>query len=749
VINVVVVAAVRPEWTNLLAAVEGLRQAGAAVRVACAFDPSGLPTDGLAGVRRLAVDLGRLRDGRRPRRFTPAWAWLVVRNKLVRARIRRSSLPLRTWLLARYDPWIREHAARADALVALEQRGVYAVWRLARENDRAAAMLGMEPLRTVAGDLQCVELISGKGRLRHRTAAEVPGAWGSALATFGRSRRVQLLTAAPRVVRTLRRLRAVTEAESVAGMALAEGPDRETASWLRLEMTAAQITAAVEPQYPLAAMTSDVLAGSDDHVRAGQIDTAAELAISVAEAIFNRELHAEVRWSPLTDDPVGFLAPLRSSLTFRALAAPAGSLRAEVASDRTATPAMPADLATPPSETADDAFGLPRLLVVSDGNLHFAKGILDDLTHPARAALRCLMLNEEVGRFGRRDTTSMIADRLGEAIGCPVPDLEPEEAELLRWPDTVFVDWCDNAAMWALLHVPREVRLVVRLHSIEALSHQPHMMDWSRVSDLIFVGAHVRDFMLRAIPTMARAGQVHVLPNEMRLARFAQPKRPLAAWTIAMVGWGQKVKDAAWALEVLSRLRAIDLRWRLMLIGRDFADSQTISGARYREHFRERIQRDDVRDGVVYVAHTDDLPEVLRDAGFVLNSSLRESFGVGLCEGAASAAVPVVRDWPLYTAYGGARAVYPSEWVVGDVDEAVRRIVEHTPEPARQEAGILAQEHVAATFDWTVVAPRYRSVLLGKKLDRTAQTRRRIPAGTRRQTGRNASSPLAGGATNS
>jgi glycosyltransferase involved in cell wall biosynthesis len=745
VINVVVVAAIRPEWTNFLAAAEELRRTGAVIKVACAFDPTGLPTHGLAGVHRLAMDLSVMRDGRRPARFTPAWAGLVVRNQLVRVRMRRASAPVRTWLLARYDPWIRNNTPDLDALVALEQRGVYAVWRLARKND-TAAVLGLEPLRAACEDLRFVELISGKGRLPGKSAADVPASWSSALKTFGRSRRWQLLSAAPGVVRTLRRLRAATEADSLARLALAEEPDPDTVSWLRLELTATQLTAAVEPEYSVAAVTSEVLKVADAHLRAGRLDRAADLAVSVSETIFHRELHAEVEWSPLTDNPDAFLAPLRASLTFQALTAAANSLDTEVSGLETAPVAGPGALIR---ERVVDRLRRHRVLVISDGNLHFAEGILQDLEDTAGVELRRLMLNEQETRFGRRDTMSMIVDRLGEATARPVPQPETEDAELLRWPDTVFVDWCDNAAMWTLLHVPRDVHMVIRLHSIEALSHQPHMMDWSRVSDLIFVGAHVRDFMLRAVPTMARAGRLHVLPNEMRLVRFARPKTADAARTIAMIGWGQKVKDAAWALEVLSGLRATDERWRLMLIGRDFADSQTTSGARYRDQFYERVQRRDVRDGVVYVPHTTELPEILRDAGYVLSASLRESFGVGLCEGAASGAVPVVRDWPLYAAYGGARAVFPSEWIVADVGQAIGRIAEHASDPARQQAGERAQAYVVEAFDWPVVAPRYREVLLDERRFRTADTLRRSPAGTRRQIGRSSAKPLAGGATNS
>jgi glycosyltransferase involved in cell wall biosynthesis len=717
VINVLVVAAVRPEWTNFLAAAEQLKQAGATVRIACAFDTTGLTTDGVAGVRKLTVSFGPLRDGRRPRRFTPPWAWLVIRNRVVKARVRRAPIPLRTWLLARYDPWLREHAARADVLVALEQRGVYAVWRLARKNQAAVAVLGLKPIQAAAEDLRAVELMAEKGHLRIRTAAEVPSAWRSAMATFGRSRRGQLLASAPRVVRTLRRLKALAEAESVARSALAEDLPPDTAAWLRLELTATQLSAVIEPEHRLSSVVGEVLSVSDAHVRADRLDEAAELAVSVAETVFHRELHAEVDRSPLADEPETFLAPLRSSLTYRALAAPAGSLRDELALRTEERHSEHADeIATPAFRPVTGSSR--RILVISDGNLHFAEGILVDLEAHAQVETRRLMLREQGPHFPRRDTASMIVDRIGESFGRRVPAMDAADTERLRWGDTVFVDWCDNAAMWALLHVPRDVRVVVRLHSIEAFSHQPHMMDWSRVADLIFVGAHVRDFMLRAVPTMSHAGRVHVLPNEMRLARFALPKRAGAERTLAMVGWGQKVKDATWVVELLATLRARDDRWRLMLIGRDFADSQTTSGARYRELFRDRIGQDDVRDGLVFIPYTDDLPEVLRDAGFALNASLRESFGVGLCEGAASGSVPVVRNWPIYAAYGGGRSVFPADWVVSDVDEAARRILEHSNDAVRQRAGEAARDYVVKTFDWPVVAPRYRDIFLDTRSQR-------------------------------
>jgi hypothetical protein len=83
-------------------------------------------------------------------------------------------------------------------------------------------------------------------------------------------------------------------------------------------------------------------------------------------------------------------------------------------------------------------------------------------------------------------------------------------------------------------------------------------------------------------------------------------------------------------------------------------------------------------------------------------------------EGAASAAVPVVRDWPFYAGRpNSARTLYPEGWVVGSPEEAAQRILRHTAtEEAWQEAGKLAAEHALAVWDWPVVRGHFERLLL-------------------------------------
>ena len=83
-------------------------------------------------------------------------------------------------------------------------------------------------------------------------------------------------------------------------------------------------------------------------------------------------------------------------------------------------------------------------------------------------------------------------------------------------------------------------------------------------------------------------------------------------------------------------------------------------------------------------------------------------------EGAASGAVPVVRDWPFFAGRpNGARTLYPPGWVVGTPEEAAERILEVTAtEESWREAGARAAEHAMTCWDWTVVAPRFDRLIL-------------------------------------
>ncbi|MCP3817696.1 hypothetical protein NLX86_05975 [Streptomyces sp. A3M-1-3] len=112
---------------------------------------------------------------------------------------------------------------------------------------------------------------------------------------------------------------------------------------------------------------------------------------------------------------------------------------------------------------------------------------------------------------------------------------------------------------------------------------------------------------------------------------------------------------------------------------------------------------------------SDDVPGVLTGIGVILSSSVREGCHVGLMEGAAAGAVPVVRDWPFVAGRpNSARTLFPGDWVVATPQEAAERILAVTASEERWlKEGSLASEHALPQWDWPVVRQTYDRLLLG------------------------------------
>ncbi|WP_020575199.1 glycosyltransferase family 4 protein [Actinopolymorpha alba] len=711
-------------WSHVAEYAERLATSGFVVRIASAYDPRPPATPRAAVSRRLRMSLTGRRNGVAPPRFSPRWSKVVVRNLVVRGCVRVGSPAQRTWLLARYDPWFRSTARNADIVLVADDEAAPAA--------RHAAVLGQDP-PILSIDDPALEAVLIRARaamplqrvLRTGRPANGPGdlleAWKTVESHPGDPYLRGFVVNAVRLVQALRRTNVFEAAEALARSAINLSTPRPVQDLLRLELLTSQIAQGEYPAGELATVIRDVLSRADDALRDGRTDEVAQTVLQVVEVVFHRELHADVLSSPLVSNPVDYVAPLYDSLTFRTLGARAGSMEGVLSAaarnrrnagwpEPPAKADAPAVAEAPPRVRGRSA----RLLVVTGDYPHFTEGIIRTLEDDDEIDVRVLRPRSPASPPRRTHRHHLITDRLDDALGRPVDPVGEEDAELLGWADTIFVDWCDNAAQWVALHAPARARLVVRFHSLEAISHQPHMIDWSRVSDVIFVGHHVRQVVERAVPGLVRVGRIHVVPNEMRLERFGLPKPVGAERTIAMVGWAQRVKDPLWALEVLARLRGTDPLWRLLLIGRDFSSRQHLGALRYRDEFRDRARADDVRDGLEYVGYTADLPEVLRGAGFILSASRREGFPVGTTEGAASGAVPVIRDWPMYAGYDGARGIFPAEWVVDSPDEAAARILAYADLDKRDEAGRAARKFVVERFDWSVVRPRFRGILLGR-----------------------------------
>ncbi|GFH34114.1 glycosyltransferase [Streptomyces pacificus] len=714
--EVLLIAAAKPQLGVLADSVRRFNSHGARVRLAGTFHLES-SSEEIA-----ALDLTELHQ--LPRSLTH-------RSQALRRKARTSTVGMRVWLQARRNPWLRSHARGADVLVALDPGAVYTVWRLSQYNRSAEALFGLTPA------LKAVERLGARGVAARRPVLPPLGALArdvrrsvdglpAALLRTATARPVMRSTVGARLWRGAvtapglpTRVRTVTAryvAEGMqwagrtsgAAMVLADAASRTRDPALRAQLldegATKELSNGVAPRHLDRALAA-LLSHADGEFAAGRPGTAAAALDRALVLAFHRVLHIDQLSSPLAVDAEGFVAPLHGAETMRELSRGQGRR-------------------TPP-ERAPGHRPL-RLLVTTSANDNFLHHVLEHFGNHPDVELRYLDLAaskhlKRIAWAGRR----MLEDRLSGGTS----DFQEEVERLMRpyldWADTVFLDWSVGPAPILTTIDPGTTRIVVRLHSYEAFTRWPHMTDFSRVDDLVFVAPHVRDLVTSLVPQLrgGQAPRTHILDNAMDLTAFARPKPAEARFDLGLIGVGQVAKDPRWAVDVLERVRRHDDRYRLVMVGGDM-DAKTSRATReYRRAFEKEIAALSESGAVVRRGPTDDVPSELAGIGTILSSSVREGCHVGLMEGAASGAVPVVRDWPFYAGKpNGARTLYPEDWVVGSPEEAAERVLQTTAtEEAWREAGKLAAEHALSVWDWSVVSRQFDKLLLEGDRDAPAQ----------------------------
>ncbi len=706
--DILLIAANRPEPGVFTDAVSALRELGATVRLAVGFE-LGDEDEALA---RAGVELHQL-----PPTFHG-------RSSVVRREAEHVTPGERLWLRSAPDGRLRSLAREARMLVALDADAVYMVWRLARRHRGARALFGVLPaVRAVRCDLDLTPanrfraalpspaVLAGDAR---RAARRLPGN----LVRAGTVRRVMRTPAGARMWRSLVALPALPQrTRATLGRHVAEGmhwagrpsgaaltllesghrvADLELRTALYDEAAKAEIGAGLAPR-ALPDAVAAWLRLADRRLAEGDRIEAATALHNALPLAFHRSVHIDRLTSPLADDVHGFTGPLLAS---RALDTVAAAARGR------ATPA-----AAPPADRP------LRLLVVTSTNANFLQLVLEEYANRPDVELRFLDLsqNKELSTISWSHWR-ILADRL-DAYTAYRNRVERAMRPHLDWADTVFLDWCTGPAAMLTTIDPGTARVVLRLHSYEAFTRWPLLVDFSRVDELLFIGDHLRELCTSYVPQLAGGGApaMRVLHNAVDLTPFARPKSDDARFTLGLIGVSQVVKDPMWALDVLERVRAHDERYRLVIVGNMISPETSRAAHDYRAVLDARLAPLERIGAVERRAQTDDVAHCLTDIGVILSSSVRESRHLAVVEGAASGAVPVVRDWPFFSGQEhGARTAYPPEWVAADPEEAAHRILRTTSDPERWRAeGEECAKHALSTWDWSVVRRDFDEVLTG------------------------------------
>ncbi len=447
-----------------------------------------------------------------------------------------------------------------------------------------------------------------------------------------------------------------------------------------------ELTAGRRPD-DLAATLTRILERADAALARGDLDWTTEWFDEALQLAFHPTVHHSYASSPVLAAPEDFLAPFRESETGRRLLLAPDPVRAEHAGGPRALAACHSSWTF--LDRLVEATGAPT------GPLSWSRLDLAALPPDQRPAHRRAVRAR--ARFALTGERPAVPDHL---------------ARHLESTDTLFVEWGAYPFAWLSLMDLGSTRLVCRLHRYEGMTPYPLLADFANVDEMLLISPSVRDALAAATPRLAQAHRVSTVRNPHDYTRFTTTKEPGAERTLIQVGWATPVKDVLFTLDVLESLRQEDPGWRLILVGPRPAHSVARDEA-YACEAEARIA--DLGDAVEVLGRRDDVPDLLRRAGFILSSSRHEGTHESVAEGAAAACVPVVRAWPDAERWaGGARSIYPETWIVADREAAARRILDHAEPTARERAGLEASAWVAEHLRPEDVPAPYVDAVLGR-----------------------------------
>lgn len=358
--------------------------------------------------------------------------------------------------------------------------------------------------------------------------------------------------------------------------------------------------------------------------------------------------------------------------TARALGAYSRALRVDPNDSRTRNIAMQFCLEEGLLEPGRKLLGRQQnsdsLTAQSVAEIHRWQEILDQSgtvieTEPTEAILKPKIANFKIAFFANhRAFINDIIESLAtdNEVRLFEGDSLDQISELMDWADIAWFEWCDNLIIEAT-SLPKKCKIICRLHSYEAFTDMPSKVDWSRVDHLLFVNQSVADLCR---PQIKAPIPVTVIHNGVDLEKYKIPQHSLTAGAIpskkiASVGYINYKKNPSLLLYCFKKIHQYDPEYSLHIAG----SHQDPRIQLYIDNFLKHNPLPVHFDGWV-----EDMPSWYADKGFVISTSLFESFHYSIAEGMASGLLPLIHHWY------GADYLYPSEYLFEDPDECLQLV---------------------------------------------------------------------------
>lgn len=236
--------------------------------------------------------------------------------------------------------------------------------------------------------------------------------------------------------------------------------------------------------------------------------------------------------------------------------------------------------------------------------------------------------------------------------------------EGMKWADICWFEWCDTLIVHASkLPIAYRKKMICRLHSYEAFTSYIHQVNWRAVDQVVFVGAHIKDYVLGQIRGL-REEQCRLIPNGIELSQYAFRQRS-PGFKIAYVGYINHKKGPMLLLHAFKAIYDHDSRYELHIAG-------AFQDLRYQLYFKQMVAEWGMEESVHFDGWQKDVDAYLDDKDYIISTSPLESQQLSLMEAMAKGIKPLIHN------FYGARLVYRNDFIWNTMDDLVAQVTADT-----------------------------------------------------------------------
>lgn len=286
-------------------------------------------------------------------------------------------------------------------------------------------------------------------------------------------------------------------------------------------------------------------------------------------------------------------------------------------------------------------------------------------------------------------------------------------AQLFEWADVVYVEWANRAAIWVSWILPSEKRLIIRVHSYEAFTIHPMLINWANVNHLSSVSPHILSYLKDLCGLDKFDLGTGVIPNLNYLDEQLISKEIEEPLSLGMIGYNNKNKNLLLSLELISLLKERGLKPMLYLMGHPFdKDDAPEEEQAYFEKVERLIVEKSLEAHLAYIPFTPKIDEGIKKFNFILSTSFREGTHESLIQAMLRGTMPVIRKWPFLAQYESVEQIYDQSWIFQNADEMASFIEQTMKEGKLEELQDFAKEEAIKRYAFPVVLDQYKSLII-------------------------------------